>query len=259
MYASFLVPYISTPSRVTPLSKTLIDNIFSYDIEDGIILGNGNIVTTISDHYARFLLLQKLNNKNPTKSEIYHHDFKKLNKNNLERDLVNTNWDAILGVNNGDVDKYFESFITIVNSIIAEHAPLKKISVKERKLRAKPWITKGILTSINNKNKTYRKYCRAKNQTRRDELHKLFKKYRNSINKIIKVSKAKYYHQYFNINKRNLLKVWEGIKEIIHCKSNTGQTVNSLRINGSLSTNQNQIANSFNTFFCNIPKEIQKR
>ena len=63
MYASFLVPYISTPSRVTPLSKTLIDNIFSYDIEDGIILGNGNIVTTISDHYARFLLLQKLNNK----------------------------------------------------------------------------------------------------------------------------------------------------------------------------------------------------
>ena len=90
-------------------------------------------------------------------------------------------------------------------------------------------------------------------------MHKLFKKYRNSINKIIKVSKAKYYHQYFNINKRNLLKVWEGIKEIIHCKSNTGQTVNSLRINGSLSTNQNQIANSFNTFFCNIPKEIGKK
>ena len=259
MYASFLVPYISTPSRVTPLSKTLIDNIFSYDIEDGIILGNGNIVTTISDHYARFLLLQKLNNKNPTKSEIYHQDFKKLNKNNLERDLVNTNWDAILEVNNGNVDKSFESFITTVNSIIAEHAPLKKISVKERKLRAKPWITKGILTSINNKNKTYRKYCRAKNQTRRDELHNLLKKYQNSINKIIKVSKVKYYHQYFNINKRNLLKVWEGIKEIIHCKSNTGQTVNSLRINGSLSTNQNQIANSFNTFFCNIPKEIQKR
>ena len=128
MYASFLVPYISTPSRVTPLSKTLIDNIFSYDIEDGIILGNGNIVTTISDHYARFFLLQKLNNKNPTKSEIYHQDFKKLNKNNLERDLVNTNWDAI-EVNNSDVDKSFQSFIT---TIILEHAPLKQIYLKER-------------------------------------------------------------------------------------------------------------------------------
>ena len=68
---------------------------------------------------------------------------------------------------------------------------MKKVSVKERKLRAKPWITKGILTSVNNKNKTYRKYCKAKNQARRDELHNLFKKYRNTINKIIKVSKAK--------------------------------------------------------------------
>ena len=74
--------------------------------------------------------MQNLNNKNPTKSEIYHQDFKKLNKNNLERDLVNTNWDAILEVNNGNVDKSFESFITTVNSVIAEHAPLKKYLLK---------------------------------------------------------------------------------------------------------------------------------
>ena len=140
MYASFLLRYISTPSRVTPRSKTLIDNIFSNNIEDGSI--SGNIVTTISDHYAQFLLLQNLN-KNSINSEIYHQDFKKLSKNNLERDLFNTNWDAILEVNNGAVDKSFESFITTVNSIIGEHAPFKKISVKERKLRAKPWITKG--------------------------------------------------------------------------------------------------------------------
>ena len=176
MYASLLLPYISTPSRVTPRSKTLIDNIFSNNIKDGSI--SGNIVTTISDHYTQFLLLQNLNDKNPTKSEIYHQDFKKLNRNNLESDLVNTNWDAILEVNNDDADKSFEFFVTTVNSVNAEHAPLKNIFVKERNLRGKHWITKGILTSINNKNKTYRKYCRAKSQTRRDELRKLF---RNTI------------------------------------------------------------------------------
>ena len=116
-----------------------------------------------------------------------------------------------------------------------------------------------MITSINNKKKTNRKYWRAKNQTRRDKLHNLLKKKnRNSINKIIKVSEAKYYHQYFNINKRNLLKFCEDIKEIMHSKSNIGQTVNSLTINGSFSTNQKWITNSFNTFFCNIPKEIEK-
>ena len=106
----------------------LIDNIFSNNIEDGS--KSGNVVTTISDHYAQFLLLQNLNNKSPIKNGIYHQDFKKLNKNNLERDLVNTNWDAILEVNNGDVDNSFKSFITTVNSIIAEHAPLKKYLLK---------------------------------------------------------------------------------------------------------------------------------
>ena len=172
MYASFLLPYISAPSRVTPRSKTLTDNIFSNIIEDGGI--SGNIVTTISDHYTQFLLLRNVNDKNPTKSEIYVQDFKKLNRNNLESDLINTNWDAILEVNNDNVDKSFESFVTTVNSIIAEHALLNKISLKKRKLIAKHWITKGILTSINNKNNAYRKYRRAKNQTKRGELHKLF-------------------------------------------------------------------------------------
>ena len=66
MYASLHLPYISTPSRVTPRSKTLTDNIFSNNIEDGSI--SGNIVTTISDHYAQFLLIQNLNNKNSANS-----------------------------------------------------------------------------------------------------------------------------------------------------------------------------------------------
>ena len=130
MYASFLLPYISAPSRIIPRSKTLIDNIFSNNIEDSSI--SGNIETTISDHYIQFLLPQNLNNKNPTKRLIYHQNFKKLNNNNLERDLVNTNWGAILEVNNGDVDKSFESFITTVNSIIVEHVPLNKYLLKNK-------------------------------------------------------------------------------------------------------------------------------
>ena len=133
------------------------------------------------------------------------------------------------------------------------------MSLKEHKLKLKPWIMKGILTSINNKNKTYRKYCRAKDQNRKHELHTLFKQYRNSLNNIIKVSKANHYHQYFTTNKRNLLKVWEGIKEIIHTKPRNKQSINSLRLNGTLCTEQKKIANSLNMCFCNIPKEIEKK
>ena len=59
MYTNFLLPYITIPTRVTTHSETLIDNIFSNNIEDGLIFGN--IITTISDHYAQFLLQKNIN------------------------------------------------------------------------------------------------------------------------------------------------------------------------------------------------------
>ena len=104
MYASFLLPYISPPSRVTSRTKILIDNIFSSNIKDGCISGN---IVTIIQQTVKYII--------------------KTSKNSIKiRDLVNTNWDTILEVNNGDGDKSFETLITTVNSVIAEHAPLKK-------------------------------------------------------------------------------------------------------------------------------------
>ena len=124
MYASFLLPYISTPSRVTPHSKTLIDNIFSNTIEDRSI--SGNLVTTISDHYGQFLLMKNLNNKkNITKTEVCHQDFQNINEKRLENDLKNTSWDDVLEVHSEDVkdvDKSFETFFSTINlSLIDMH------------------------------------------------------------------------------------------------------------------------------------------
>ena len=56
MYSNSLIPHISSPTRVTPGSQTLIDNIFPNKIENESY--SGNITTTISDHYAQFLLLK---------------------------------------------------------------------------------------------------------------------------------------------------------------------------------------------------------
>ena len=218
MYDNFLLPHIGVPSRVTSHSKTLIDNIFSNTIEDGSI--SGNLVTATSDHYGQFLLMKNLSNKkNIANTVVYHQNFQKINEKQFENDLQNTIWEDALEIHSDDVDKPFETFFSTMKFIIDR--PLKKMSLKERKLKLKPWLTKGTLTSINNKNKSYRKYCRAKDQNRKHELHTLFKQYRNSLNNIIKVSKANHYLRYFSSNKRNLLKIWEGIKELIHTKPKT--------------------------------------
>ena len=49
----------------------------------------------------------------------------------------------------------FNNFINIVKTAIDNHAPLKKLSRRQRKLKLKPWITRGLLFSIKHKQKLY--------------------------------------------------------------------------------------------------------
>ena len=71
----------------------------------------------------------------------------------------------------------------------------------------KPWITKGILKSIEKKNEIYRRCIRTRNSTKKEELHNLFKSYRNSLDKISRLSKANHCKTFFEDNKNKLNKV----------------------------------------------------
>ena len=86
---------------------------------------------------------------------------------------------------------------------------------KNYKIRSKPWLSSGILTSIKNKNKIYNKFCKAKDQEREQHLQEKFKIYWNSLANLTRKSKHNYYKKYFEENKTNLIKVWKGIKEVI--------------------------------------------
>ena len=48
---------------------------------------------------------------------------------------------------------FIKGFSTALNN----HAPLKTTTRKDTKLKAKPWISKGILTSIQSKNAMFKK------------------------------------------------------------------------------------------------------
>ena len=180
MYTNFLLPYITIPTRVTTHSKTLIDNIFSNNIEDGLI--SGNIITTISDHYAQFLLQKNIKIEKKEKN-IFRHNFKNFNEDLFDYKLNQINWNAILEIDKKDIDTSFNNFFLTFNSLLQQHAPIKKLSNKEIKTLRKPWITSGILKSINKKNKIDRKSARTKNVVKKEELHELYKTYKNYLKK----------------------------------------------------------------------------
>ena len=69
MYSSSLLPEITSPTRISTKSRTVIDNIFSTDSPEEPILGK--IITSISNHLAQFLLFPIHKSKGSKKKEIY--------------------------------------------------------------------------------------------------------------------------------------------------------------------------------------------
>ena len=64
----------------------------------------------------------------------------------------------------------------------------------------------------------------------KQKLHKEFKKYRNNINVLIRISKGNYYQRFFEEYKQNMLKTWEEIKAIINKRNITKKNINYLNI-----------------------------
>ena len=133
----------------------------------------------------------------------------------MKNELQSIDWKTALSINNNDVNQSLENFLNISNSLLDKYAPLKQTTKKQMKTNSIRCITKGFLTSIRKKYKIHSKFVKAKDQKRKEALNQEYKMYKNLLTKITKKSQENYYKQNFKDNKNNLIKVWEGINEII--------------------------------------------
>ena len=151
-----LLPTITKPTRVTSRSKTLIDNIFINDTFDNLI--SGNITTSISDHMAQFLLKTTTYPTMPkTTPLVYKRNYNNFNKEHFLLDILEVNWDAHLFSEHNDVNNSIQKFCVIINTLLDRHAPLKRVPRKNQANKLKPWLSMGLITSINKKNYLYKK------------------------------------------------------------------------------------------------------
>ena len=95
------------------------------------------------------------------------------------------------------------------------HAPIKKSTRKEEKIKSKPWITKGIKKSISIRDKLYKEMIKEKHVLTKVLKQESFKKYRNQIINLLRVSKQTHYNKYFEENKNNCRAIWIVINEVI--------------------------------------------
>ena len=89
--SSLFVPHIIHPTRITPSSKTLIDNIFSNSTNFGEGI-SGNITVKLSDHLAQFLIIPEECHRPNKKQDFYTRDLKHFDRENFFLDMLDINW-----------------------------------------------------------------------------------------------------------------------------------------------------------------------
>ena len=88
-------------------------------------------------------LKQTPNKEIPT---ISFSDYKNFSDDAFKAELSELDWSLI--TENSEVNLGFETFVRLVNRILGKHAPTKIIEKKENKITSKPWVTRGIKTSM---------------------------------------------------------------------------------------------------------------
>ena len=131
----------------------------------------------------------------------------------------------------------------------------KVVKFNKKKHKKDPWITFGILRSVNRKHYLYKRLKKTNPESEHfEERRNVFNTYRNNLRKIISRAKKDYYSKKFDKHKTDIKKLWETLNEVLH-RDSSKQTPDCIVIDNQLCTNQKEIANAFNSFFVNICKE----
>ena len=166
-------PTINSPTRITPISKTLIDNIFYNDASNNII--SGNTATSISDHLTQFLLVPgQLTGINRTR-QMKKRSFHNFDPKAFEKDTVNIDRNRTFQITSGNPNPSFQLFLSKIDNLIDKHYPLKKPPKTKIRTKSKPWITPALTNSITISDKPYKQFCKTTNPESRKQLHESFK------------------------------------------------------------------------------------
>ena len=141
----------------------------------------------------------------------------------------------------------FDQFINLFLSTVKKHAPLKKASRREKKLKSKPWLTPSLIKSIRYKNKLFKNIMRHYDMEKFDD----YKRFRSVLYRAIKKAKRNYYNDLVLDNKNNSNKLWKIICCLSNIKIKRQSPPKKLHDgDGNVLLNGLHISYKLNSFFC---------
>ena len=141
----------------------------------------------------------------------------------LNSDLAQEGWQDVFL--ESDSDKAYDIFSNKLVYYYNKNIPLVKS--KSRKKNKRPWITKGILQSIKTRNKLYKLAINSQC----NENFVSYRKYRNKLNGLIRLSRKMYYSQKVENNKNNVNGLWDTVNDLTEKTKKIVQTYFMIMVN----------------------------
>ena len=228
---------ITTPTRVTVKSATLLDHVYTNKPEN---ICEINVPTiALSDHYpVCFTYRCHKSIKKCKHIEIQYRDFKHVDENVFMSDMLESNFDALEQIY--DPDEVVTAFYSLFFGVVNKHAKTKN---KRVKCQLNPsWMTPEIKEA---------RHARDYYHKKKDPIN--YKYWRNKVTALINAAKEKYYKSAIDENK-NSKDIWKYIKELRPKADHSSPTM--LTVNDQTATNNTDIVNMFNDYFVNLSNAL---
>ena len=259
MLSSDFYPKITLPTRICDTSSTIIDNIYSNEID--CFDNSGIFINHISDHQAIFTTTSTKFNSEMQDQYVTIQTNDDASLNNFVTELRNMNMTDCLNNNvNANPSKNYDIFIKLLQDAKDKHLPVRKIKFNKYKYKKNKWITRGILKSINTKNKLYKVLRQSDTEDVEafESIKIRFNRFHNILRQSIKEAKRIYFVRTFERFKYDIKQTWSTINETLHRKKKKSLS-SVFSHNGKLLRDSVEIANSFNQYFIDIGPSLANR
>ena len=196
---------ISKPTRVTAECATLIDNIWTNEVEFNV--KNTIIYADITDHFPVVSHFSYNRNYTCKKEIIYKRNFSETNMEIFLNLIMNLDWSEVYEYR--CASKAFDTFASKFTKLFNECFPIKKFHVGKKDMIS-PHITLGLKTSIKERKRLERLSIKWPLSYREK-----YRTYRNKLTKLLKLAKDNYYKDSLRNNQGNAKETWKIINSIL--------------------------------------------
>ena len=247
-----LYPVTTRPTRITKTSATLIDNIIMshtlYNKSHSSVLMNN-----LSDHLPCILIIHGINTGKGETITVTKRNMKGDNMKSLKVSLSSLDWSKLATLENpSDQFDYFHSKLT---AHLDRYCPEKKHTIPDKFVHKEPWITKGLINSIEKCKSLYIKYLHQKDT----DSEMKDKVYRKTLQKILQTAKRNYYTEQCVAFKSNTKKLWKTINEISRKTNDKSSLLDCIKVNNINYYDGQNICSEFGRYFSTVGNSLASK